>query len=92
MTVKLKPNPKWTRLTSQFDSQVNTDSQVKANSQIDLTLKSTNSPFNGESQINGNLEVDVEFQIKSNQIKAQIEAQKKVNANVWPMVKRGISL
>ena len=54
-----------------------------------MTLKSVkpNSQVNGKLQVDDNLEVYIESQIKPNQIKAQIEIQKKVKANVWPNVK-----
>jgi len=42
--------------------------------------------------VDDNLEFDVESQIKPNQIKAQIEAQKEVKVYVWPKVKREVSL
>ena len=42
-----------------------------------------------KSQVDGNLEVYVESQIKPNQIKTKIDAQKKAKVKVWLKVKRG---
>ena len=48
--------------------------------------------MNDESQVDGNSQIDIKSQIKPNQIKAQLEAQKEVTSTVDPKVRRGVSL
>jgi len=83
------------------DSQVQVRSLAKLTPKLNPTPKSTQlsswprlprqpySQVDGELQVDSNWDDDVKCQIKLNQIKAQIEAEKYVKINVWLKVKMG---
>ena len=80
------------RLLSPPNSHVKSNSQIKHDLQVNPTPKSTQLLSRWQTRVDSNVEVDLESQIKLNQIKDQMEAQQIVKVNIGRKVKRGAFL